>query len=115
MTTTVDTTQLTGISGRKYEYWVYDPSAAFNPGQDGNYAFADVEDGFWRLIYVGQGDICDRKAEALAAGCVKRKGARYFLCHLNRDKAAREAEEADLILGHRECLHPQGCNRRVER
>jgi hypothetical protein len=102
-----------GASGEPYKYYVYDLSADLDPGQSGNYIVARrVSDG-WEAVYVGQGDLHDRKNAAMNEGCVIRKGATHFHCHVNNDESGRLAEEADVLAGNPEAYTPRGCNHRI--
>ncbi len=102
-----------GASGTKYDYFVYDLDWSPNPDQDGNYIFARIDNGFWKAVYIGEGDIAARKADHLNNGCVTLKGASHFLCHLNSDGVARRYEEGDLLASHQEAYAPTGCNEKI--
>ena len=100
-----------GLSGETYAFH-YAP-LPWNPApdQDGNYIFARYENGAWRAIYIGQGDLKQRYDAAMADQCVAMHGATHYHAHLNAELRLRLAEERDLIAGNPVCLWPTGCNR----
>ena len=99
-----------GASGHEYKYFVHDLDFEPDENQDGNYVFAESTVDGWRAVYVGQGDLKDRKAAALNEGCVTRKGATHFHCHLNGSQPDRLKEEGDVLNGNPEAFEPNGCN-----
>ena len=99
-----------GASGKAYNYFVHDLSWNPRRGQDGNYIFARQIPSGWEAVYVGQGDLRDRKDAAISDGCVTEKGATHFHCHLNADEQSRLAEEEDVLEGNTEAYTPTGCN-----
>ena len=105
-----DTFNWRGASGSTYTYHIRSLSWIPDPGQDGNYIFAKLVNGYWHAVYVGQGDLRNRRDAAIRDGCVNRKGATHYHVHLNNDVAARRAEESDIIAGNPECVAPVGCN-----
>jgi len=107
-----DKVEWTGASGTKYNYWVYALPANLNEGQDGNYIYAKVADGYWRPIYIGQGDLGKRTDidQHHQSSCLKRKGATHMHCHKNSKEADRLAEENDLLANHPQAYQPTGCN-----
>ncbi len=106
-----------GASGRTYKYAIHDLDWVPAPNQDGNYIFArstgtTLTGITWHAIYVGQGDLRDRRQAALDEGCVQRKGATHRHCHLNAREEERLAEEEDVLEGNPEAYVPDGCNER---
>ena len=63
-------------------------------------------------VYGGQGRLQAGKTAAMNEGCVARKGATHFHCHLNPDESARLAEEGDVLAGNPEAYEPRGGNRK---
>ena len=104
----------TGLSGQKYTYSIYPIGTLFNANQDGNYLFAKVVNGFWKPIYIGQGDLGQRTnlAEHHQAHCIRLKGVTHVHVHLNSSKASRLAEERDLLSYNHNAYQPTGCNER---
>lgn len=94
----------TGESGRQYEYWVYEATASWNPGQPGNYIFTRREpnatSGAWDHypLYIGETDVGlqERIASHEKWPCVNGRGVTHICVHTNTKKEAREAEETDL-------------------
>ena len=105
-----DTVDWPGASGKKYSYYVHEITWTPNENQDGNYLFAKIENNVWVPVYFGEGDLQDRKADHLANGCVTRKGATHFHCHLNGNSFARGSEESDLLANYPKAYAPTGCN-----
>ena len=99
-----------GKSDRKYIYYVHDLTFSPSSDQDGNYIFAKLVSGAWQPVYIGEGDLRDRKAAHIANGCVTRKGATHFHCHRNSAKEEQQAEESDLLTNFPQALEPTGCN-----
>ena len=99
-----------GRSNNTYTYHVHELGWRPNAGQNGNYIFAKVVGSVWNAVYVGQGDLQDRYDAAIKEGCVTAKGATYYHVHLSSNRAARLAEEQDIISGNSECTWPIGCN-----
>lgn len=99
-----------GASGKTYTYYVHDINFDPKPDQDGNYIFAKIVDSKWSPVYIGEGDLKDRKEAHLNDGCVTEKGATHFHCHMNDDKEARRAEESDLLGNYPQAYKPTGCN-----
>jgi len=110
--TTVQTVFWPGATGRKYKYEVHELTWHPSPDQLGNYIFARQVGNGWEAIDIGQGDLKKRKEAHMNEGCVLRKGATHYHCHLNHDEGARRAEEADLLAEHSEAYEPTGCNKR---
>ncbi len=50
-----------GASGSKYTYSIHDLNWVPSAGQDGNYIFAKQVSNGWHAVYVGQGDLQDRR------------------------------------------------------
>ncbi len=109
-TTMTKTCAWPGKSGRSYTYYVHDLTFDPSPDQDGNYIWAKVVNGSWQPVYIGQGDLKDRRNAHLKDGCVTRKGATHFHCHLNGRKQDRLAEEDDLLANFPQTFTPTGCN-----
>ena len=102
-----------GKSGRKYQFSVFDMVWEPAPNQDGNYIFAKIVNGAWTAVYIGQGDLKDRRSHHLRESCVTKHGATHYLCHLNPNREARLSEESDLLANHLEAYNPSGCNVKV--
>ena len=100
----------TGISGKAYPYRIYELSWNPSRGQDGNYIFARQVPNGREAVYVGQGDLRDRKDAAISDGCVTENGATHFHCHLNADEQSRLDEEEDVLEGNPKAYTPTGCN-----
>ncbi len=114
MADTVEYVEWHGTSGRSYEYHIYDISFDPESNQDGNYIFAKQIPNGWEAVYVGEGDLKDRKDAARGGeSCVDRKGATHFHCHLNANAGDRKTEEADVLDGNPEAYAPTGCNERL--
>lgn len=103
-------TDWSGASGKSYTYEVHNLDWVPATDQDGNYVFAKLSRNTWYAVYVGEGDIQERMAAALDRGCVTRKGATHFHCHLNDNKRSRLDEEGDVLNGNPEAFEPEGCN-----
>lgn len=99
-----------GATGQSYTYHIYDIDFSPAENQDGNYIFARKVNNGWEAVYVGEGDIKDRKQAHLSDGCVTRKGATHFHCHRNSNGQPRKSEEADVLAGNPEAYAPTGCN-----
>ena len=99
-----------GKSGKSYAYKIEKMPFRPPPLTDGNYIFARQSHGIWYAVYVGQGDLRDRHAEALREGCVTRKNATHYHWHENNSRSARFNEEQDVIKGNPECEDRNGCN-----
>ena len=99
-----------GSSNAEYEYTVYELPWPPKEGQDGNYIFAKKSGGNSYAVYVGQGDLRERYDAALHEGCVTKKSATHYHCHLNSNSVKRRNEERDIIAGNSECKWPKGCN-----
>ena len=50
-----------GASGKSYVYFVHNLSWNPSPDQGGNYIFARQVSNGWEAVYVGQGDLKNRK------------------------------------------------------
>lgn len=109
-TQTIQTCDWPGKSHRKYKYYVCELSFNPSPNQDGNYIFAKIVNGSWQPVYIGEGDLKERKAAHMKNGCVTQKGATHFHCHLNSGKEAQQAEEGDLLANFPQAFWPTGCN-----
>lgn len=95
----VATIEWTGASGRTYKHWIYKLPPNFK-AEPGNYVFArEVSPGRWAPVYIGEtADLSERFDAHHKAECIRRNGATHIHAHLNsKGKAARQAEEADLI------------------
>ena len=109
----VEKVEWRGGSGKIYTYSLYDIDWNPKGGQDGNYIFAKQIDDVWLAVYVGEGDLKDRKAAHIRDGCVNQKGATHYHCHLKAIATARSDEEADILTGNPEAYAPTGCNVKV--
>ena len=87
-----------GVSGKTYKYWIYEMGMTFKSAA-GNYIFAkETRPGYFKTIYIGQTeDLSERLDNHHAMPCIKRAGSTHIHAHKNNDKAARLAEERDLI------------------
>lgn len=108
-----ETIEWQGASGHRYTYYIHDMSFDPNAGQDGNYIFARQVSSGWEAVYVGQGDVKDRKNAAINEGCVDEKGATHFHCHIHSVESDRRAEERDVLAGNPEAYVPTGCNEKT--
>ncbi len=108
-----ETIEWQGASGHRYTYYIHDMSFDPNAGQDGNYIFARKVSSGWEAVYVGQGDLKDRRNAAINDGCVDEKGATQFHCHNNSVERNRKAEESDVLGGNPEAYVPTGCNEKI--
>lgn len=103
----------TGASGARYQYYIYNLPASFDPEQPGNYIYAKKDyGGMWVPIYIGQGDLNDRANNHHQSTCIKSKGATHFHCHKNSVERNRLAEEDDLLANYNQAYAPTGCNER---
>jgi predicted GIY-YIG superfamily endonuclease len=92
-----DTIYWEGASGKKYQYWIYPIGSSFKK-EPGNYIFAKKTPTSWNPVYIGQTDNLDeRLGNHNEEQCAKRNGATHIHAHTTASKAARLAEEADLI------------------
>ena len=101
-----------GLSGQEYTYSIHKIDWVPTADQDGNYIFARAVLNGWEAVYVAQGDLRKRRQAALDEGCVQRKRATRFHCHINARKDDRLAEEEDVLDGNIEAYVPEGCNER---
>lgn len=102
-----------GASGQRFEYYIYDLSANFNPNQDGNYIYSKLNaDNKWVPVYIGQGDLKERTENHHQAGCIELKSATHIHVHLNSRKEDRIKEEKDLLANYTNAYQPTGCNER---
>jgi hypothetical protein len=87
-----------GVSGQSYSYHVHLLGTGFKR-EPGNYIFAKLTPQGWVPIYIGEseslGDRCCGTHEKWDAAI--RYGATHIHCHLTNNRAARLAEETDLI------------------
>ena len=99
MTTTTQTVNWPGQSGKLYTYQVYPIETKFE-SVPGNYIFAKLVNGRWSPIYIGEtGDLSERFDNHHAMPCIKRNVATHIQAH--RDDGGvttRRAEERDLVL-----------------
>ena len=109
----IPTVDWQGASGKNYTYYVYSIDYVPAANQDGNYIFAKLVSGTYYPVYIGQGDLQTRKAVHLSDGCVTRKGATHYHCHLNGGEASRKAEESDLLARYTNSYDPTGCNEKI--
>lgn len=97
--TNVSTIDWPGLSGSKYQYWIYSLGTTFNQ-QPGNYVFAkEVSAGNWSPVYIGQTESLGiRLANHEKESCAKRNGATHIHVHASKGgDAMRREEESDLI------------------
>ena len=88
-----------GQSGKQYQYWIYLIGTSFKE-EPGNYIFAkETSTGRWTPCYIGQTEnLNQRLGDHEKEACAERHGATHIHVRLNNGgKAARCAEEADLI------------------
>jgi hypothetical protein len=93
----------TGLSGKKYTYWIYPITATFTAAS-GNYAFIkQIGSGAWSVVYFGEtGDLSKRYDNHHNIDAAKAKGATHICVHWHDgDDAVRRAEESDLIDGYK--------------
>lgn len=102
-----------GASGTAYTYFIHDLSVDFSPNQKGNYIYAKKPKDKWVPVYIGEGDLKDRRENHHKAECIANRGATHFHEHLNEDEKARKAEESDLLANHPEAYEPTGCNVKI--
>ena len=100
-----------GKTGAQYKYWVHSLPTTFNPGQDGNYIYSKLTNGYWVPIYVGEGYLGDRiSSNHHQAICIRNKGATHVHVHTNATLAARQREESDILANFPQAYTPVGCN-----
>ncbi len=105
------TCKWSGASGTKYTYYILELPASFNENQDGNYIYSKKNsEGKWVPIYIGQGDLKDRRENHHQAACISRKGATHIQVHLNAKEQDRLDEEDDLLANYTNAYKPTGCN-----
>ena len=96
-TTSIQEIEWPGISGSTYSYKIYPINQTFND-VDGNYIFAkEGPADNYTPLYIGQGNLADRTSNPQKPNCIKSNGATHIHAHVNSAKAARLAEERDLI------------------
>ena len=101
-----------GKSGEQYGFAVFPLPIRTNfSHKEGNYIFTKDEDGAWRAIYIGQGDLDDHITEGQDDECIKSKGATH-VCMIIEPGGVdeRRAMEKDLLAEHIEAYAPIGCN-----
>ncbi len=103
----------TGISGKRYGYWIQKLPFTFNPDQKGNYILARLFGRRWIPLYVGQGDLERSVHDPTNYNCAISKGATHVHNHTNPNKADRLLEERDLLAGNSDFYAPRGCNQRI--
>lgn len=89
----------TGLSGKKYGYWIYKIGASFKE-EPGNYIFAkETQTGYWSPSYIGETVNLDmRLGDHEKEACARKHGATHIHAHLNSaGEKARRLEENDLI------------------
>ena len=94
-----DTCTWPGKSGKKYEYSMHAIGTSFK-AEGGNYIFAKaLGDGKHRALYVGQTENLRGRLQPSHEKwpCAKQNGMTHIHAHLNASKAARLAEERDLL------------------
>lgn len=101
-----------GASGTKYDYWVFDLPSMLRNDEDGNYIFCCLEDGKWRPLYIGQGNLGNRTKNPDHPQCLANRGASHVHAHKNASEKARLAEEDDLLTAYSQAYAPTGCNQR---
>lgn len=99
-----------GGSGNHYRYTIYPINTKFDSNQNSNYIFCKLDNGEWKAVYIGQGDLKQRTESHIEHGCVLRKGATHIHAHLEQNESNRLREEEDLLLGNNEAYDPSGCN-----
>lgn len=110
----VPTCVWTGKSGTKYTFHAYPILQIFNANQDGNYIFAILENGAYRPIYIGEGNLADRSSDQHHKyACIKSRGATHFHAQLNGVEKDRKAEESDLLAAYTQAYAPTGCNEKI--
>jgi len=100
----------TGVSGKKYGYWIKKLPYSCGEGQNGNYIITKIVNNFWIPVYIGQGDLNKRVNDETHYKCAIGKGATHVHLHLNSEEADRLSEEQDLLAGHTDAYAPNGCN-----
>jgi predicted GIY-YIG superfamily endonuclease len=102
MTSTTTAEQQTcewpGVSGKKYQYYVY-PFGASLKEAAGNYIYAKLNyKNQWVPLYIGETDDLDtRVATHEKRECVRRNGVTRIHAHLTSgDRSVRLAEETDI-------------------
>jgi len=88
-----------GISGRTYQFTIYDPDTSWND-VPGNYIFAhETSAGRWKADYIGETEsFKERFSNHEKWPCATRHGATHVHAHVNQNgETARRAEETDLI------------------
>ena len=89
-----------GISGRKYEYWIYKIGTTFKE-EPGNYIFAkETKTSYWSPSYIGETEnLNQRLTDHEKESCARKHGATHIHTHLNASgEEARRQEENDLIM-----------------
>jgi hypothetical protein len=109
-TTEPESTSWDGENGKRYRYNVHDINFTPPANQDGNYIFAKKVGIQWKAVYIGEGNLRDRKNAAMSDGCVTRRGATHYHEHLNMSERDRFNEETDILKVHTEAYQTSGCN-----
>ena len=102
-----------GLSGKHYEFEVFDIETQFYPNNDGNYIFAKRTMTGWNAVYIGEGDIRTRTSDEKHRNCAIGKGATHVHAHENNNESDRKDEEEDLLGYNTEAYHPVGCNLKI--
>jgi len=91
----------TGISGKKYTYWLYKIGTTFN-ATPGNYIFCKQTEKTLTAVYIGQtGDLSERFDYHHKMPCIKRNEATHICVHKSsKDEDVRKTEENDLIVNY---------------
>ena len=93
----VTTISVTGASGRTYAFDVYPWGTKFKQ-LGAVYLVLKKNQTDYSILYIGQtGDLSERFDDHHKASCIRSNGATHIHAHINRTKAARLAEESDLV------------------
>ncbi len=96
----VKTIMWSGKSGKKYEYWIYPMTMAFQDDEPGNYIFAkENSPGRFSPVYIGETqNLKERLSNHNELPCITRNGGTHIHVHTTPGtESTRKAEEADLL------------------
>jgi predicted GIY-YIG superfamily endonuclease len=97
----------TGVSGKRYDYWVYPANITFKD-EPGNYIYAKRNpSGNWQAVYIGQTSSLSQRlaTHEKQQSAIRRWGATHILAHLSGSEIVRRSEESDLIKAYRPPLN----------
>ena len=87
-----------GLSGRLYQFDVYDLTTPF-PETGGNYIFTALRRGVWYPLYIGEtGSLSQRIGSGHERWqCARRRGMSHVHIRPNSNPSSRRTSESDLL------------------